>query len=148
MGDPTPMRHQATKVWIHSLSAIFGSLIDAGLTITMFREHEVLPWRRYAAQVAVGLGETISLSGYVESLVPVTDRMWRLRDGHPRMALPFSIGQESRPEPTRARVAGGPIPLGLAAFRMPRSSSVASSLAVRGEGPSAGHSGRALGSLI
>ena len=103
MGDPTPMRHQATRVWIHSLSAIFGSLIDGGLTITMFREHEVLSWRRYAAQVAVGPGETLSL---LESLVPVTDRMWRLRDGHPRMALPFSIGQESRPEPTRAGVGG------------------------------------------
>jgi SAM-dependent methyltransferase len=91
MGDPTPMTHQATRVWIHSLSAIFGSLIDAGLTITMFHEHEVLPWRRYAAQVTVRQGETIALSGDVESLVPVTDRMWRLRDGHPRMPLSFSI---------------------------------------------------------
>ena len=27
------------------LSAILGALIDAGLTIVMFREHEVLPWR-------------------------------------------------------------------------------------------------------
>lgn len=91
LGEPTSMTHQATRVWIHSLSAIFGSLIDAGLTITMFREHEALPWRRYAAQVTVRPGETITLSGDVVSLVPATDRMWRLRDGHPRMPLSFSI---------------------------------------------------------
>ena len=91
MGDPTPMRHPETRVWIHPLSAIFGSLIDAGLTITMFREHELLPWRRYAARVAVRPGETIALSGDAQSLVPATDRMWRLRDGHPRMPLSFSV---------------------------------------------------------
>jgi hypothetical protein len=68
LGDPTPMTHQATRVWT-SLSAIFGSLIDAGLTITMFREHEVLPLRRYAVQGMVQPGETIALSGDVESLV-------------------------------------------------------------------------------
>jgi SAM-dependent methyltransferase len=91
MGDPTPMTHQTTRVWIHSLSAILGSLIDAGLMITMFREHEVLPWRRYAAQVTVQPGETLALSGDAQSLVPATDRMWRLRDGHPRMPLSFSL---------------------------------------------------------
>jgi SAM-dependent methyltransferase len=91
MGDPTSMAHQATRVWIHSLSAIFGSLIDAGLAITMFHEHEVLPWRRYAAHVTVRPGETIALSGDAQSLVPATDRLWRLRDGHPRMPLSFSL---------------------------------------------------------
>jgi SAM-dependent methyltransferase len=91
MGDPTPMTHRATRVWIHSLSAIFGSLIDAGLAITMFREHEVLPWRRYAAEVTVRPGETFALSGDAQSLVPASDRMWRLRDGHPRMPLSFSL---------------------------------------------------------
>src|SRR6185369_12198945 len=44
-GDTTIMSHQATREWIHSLGAVLGGLIDAGLTITMFREHEVLPWR-------------------------------------------------------------------------------------------------------
>ena len=80
-----------TGVVIHSLSAIFGSLIDAGLAITMFHEHEVLPWRRYAAHVTVRPGETIALSGDAHSLVPATDRLWRLRDGHPRMPLSFSL---------------------------------------------------------
>jgi 2-polyprenyl-3-methyl-5-hydroxy-6-metoxy-1,4-benzoquinol methylase len=91
MGDPTSMTHRATRVWLHSLSAIFGALMDAGLTVTMFREHEVLPWRRYAAQASARSGETIVLSGDVESLVAGPDRMWRLRDGHPRLPLSFSL---------------------------------------------------------
>jgi len=90
-GDPTAMTHQSTRVWIHSLSTILGALIDAGLTITMFREHEVLPWRRDAAQVATPSGETIALSGDVRTLVPASDRMWRLADGHPRIPLSFSV---------------------------------------------------------
>src|SRR5499427_6556495 len=31
-GDPTILSHQATREWIHSLSAVIGGLIDAGLT--------------------------------------------------------------------------------------------------------------------
>ncbi len=72
-GDPTIMTNQSSRQWIHSLSAIFGALIDAGLTITMFREHEVLPWRG------------------VPSLVPASDGLWRLPDGHPRLPLSFSL---------------------------------------------------------
>lgn len=72
-GDPTPLVNRATREWIHSLSTIIGALLDAGLTITMFREHEVLPWE--------GL----------DLLVPATARLWRLPDGHPRMPLSFSL---------------------------------------------------------
>jgi SAM-dependent methyltransferase len=72
-GDPTVMTHQATREWIHSLSSIFGALLDAGLSITMFREHEVLPWQG------------------VPSLVSASERLWRLPDGHPRMPLSFSL---------------------------------------------------------
>jgi SAM-dependent methyltransferase len=85
------MAHQSTRVWIHSLSAILGALIDAGLMITMFHEHEVLPWRRDAVQATARPGETIELSGDVKSLVPASDRMWRLPDGHPRIPLSFSV---------------------------------------------------------
>jgi len=42
-GDPTIMTHQSTREWIHPLSAILGALIDAGLTIVMFREHGSRP---------------------------------------------------------------------------------------------------------
>lgn len=72
-GDPTIMTHQTTREWVHALSTILGSLIEAGLTITMFREHEVLPWR--------GL----------KNLVPASGRLWRLPDGHPRFPLSFSL---------------------------------------------------------
>jgi len=72
-GDPTVMVHQTTCVWRHALSTIFAALSGAGLTITMFREHEVLPWRELSI------------------LVPATDRLWRLSDGHPRLPLSFSL---------------------------------------------------------
>jgi SAM-dependent methyltransferase len=72
-GDPTVMANQSTRQWMHSLSAIFTALIDAGLTITMFREHEVLPYQ--------GL----------PCLVPASDRLWRLPDGQPRIPLSFSL---------------------------------------------------------
>jgi len=72
-GDPTVMTHQSTREWIHPLSAILGALIDSGLTITMFREHDVLPWQG------------------VPMLVPTPDGWWRLPDGHPRIPVSFSV---------------------------------------------------------
>jgi len=72
-GDPTVMTHQSTREWIHPLSAIFGSLIGAGLTTRMFHEHEVLPWQ--------GL----------RMLVPTQEGYWRLPDGHPRFPLSMSL---------------------------------------------------------
>ena len=71
--DPTKLTHQATREWIHSLSAVLGGLIDAGLTITMLHEHEVLPWRA------------------LPILVPASDRMWRLPEGYPRIPLSYSL---------------------------------------------------------
>ena len=44
-GDPTVMSHQSTREWIHSLSAVLGGLIEAGLTITMFRDTTFCPGR-------------------------------------------------------------------------------------------------------
>jgi len=78
-GDPTILSHQSTCEWIHSLSAVLGGLIDAGLTITMFREHEVLPWR--------GL----------PILVSASDRLWRLPDGYPRIPLSYSLRAQKPP---------------------------------------------------
>jgi SAM-dependent methyltransferase len=72
-GDPTIMANQATREWMHPLSSVLGSLMAAGLNITMFREHEVLPWQ--------GL----------PLLVPASNRMWRLPDGLPRMPLSYSL---------------------------------------------------------
>jgi SAM-dependent methyltransferase len=77
-GDSTVLMHQATREWIHSLSTILAALIEAGLTIEMFHEHEALPWR--------GL----------KILVPTSDRLWRLPDGHPRFPLSFSLRARKR----------------------------------------------------
>ena len=101
-GDPTIMTHQSTREWIHSLSAVLGGLMDAGLTITMFHEHEILPWR--------GL----------PSLVPASDRMWRLPDGLPVFPVLFSQGEKRivRHEPAR-RGDSRVDPLGLLRIFMP-----------------------------
>jgi hypothetical protein len=72
-GDPTEMANQSTREWIHSLSSVLGALIEAGMSLTMFREHAVLPWQ--------GL----------PIMVPATERMWRLPDGYPRMPLSYSL---------------------------------------------------------
>ena len=77
-GDPTVMTHQSTREWIHALSTILTALIEAGLTIEMVREHDVLPWQ--------GLS----------NLVPASDRLWRLPDGHPRFPLSFSLRARKR----------------------------------------------------
>jgi SAM-dependent methyltransferase len=72
-GDATVMTNQTSHEWMHPLSAILGGLIDNGMTITMFREHEVLPWQGLSC------------------MVPEGPRMWRLPDGMPRMPLSFSL---------------------------------------------------------
>jgi 2-polyprenyl-3-methyl-5-hydroxy-6-metoxy-1,4-benzoquinol methylase len=72
--DPTVLTHQATREWIHSLSAVLGGLIDAGLTITMFREHQVLPWRAFPFMVAAS-----------------SEGMWCLPEGYPRIPLSYSL---------------------------------------------------------
>jgi SAM-dependent methyltransferase len=71
--DPTIMENQQSHEWMHPLSAILGSLIDAGMTLTMFREHEILPWKA------------------LECMVPANERMWRLPDAYPRVPLSFSL---------------------------------------------------------
>jgi len=67
------MTHQSTREWIHPLPAILSSLIEAGLLIKMFREHQILPWQ--------GL----------PMMVPAPDGWWRLPDGHPRFPVSFSL---------------------------------------------------------
>jgi 2-polyprenyl-3-methyl-5-hydroxy-6-metoxy-1,4-benzoquinol methylase len=72
-GDTTVMTHQTTQEWMHPLSEILGGLIDNDMMITMFREHEVLPWKA------------------LPCMVPDGQRMWRLPDGMPRMPLSLSL---------------------------------------------------------
>ena len=62
-----------------------------GPALTNFREHKVLPWRRYAARVATRPGEAMALLGDVVNLISAPDRMGRLRDDQPPIPLSFSI---------------------------------------------------------
>jgi SAM-dependent methyltransferase len=72
-GDTTVMTHQSTREWIHPLSAILSSLIDTGLSIKMFREHQIPPWQA------------------LPMMVPALDGWWRLPDEHPRFPVSFSL---------------------------------------------------------
>jgi SAM-dependent methyltransferase len=78
-GDPTIMKNQQSCEWMHPLSAILGGLIDAGMTVTMFREHEILPWQALPV------------------MVRASERMWRLPDGYPRLPLSFSLRATKSP---------------------------------------------------
>jgi SAM-dependent methyltransferase len=72
-GDPTIMANQQSHEWMHPLSAILGGLIDAGMTITMFREHDIVPWQA------------------LPSMVRASERMWRLPETYPAVPLSFSL---------------------------------------------------------
>jgi SAM-dependent methyltransferase len=72
-GDATVMANQTSHEWMHPLSAILGGLIDNGMTITMFHEHEVLPWQ--------GL----------PCMIPEGPRLWKLPPGMPRTPVSFSL---------------------------------------------------------
>jgi SAM-dependent methyltransferase len=72
-GDPTIMTNQQSHEWMYPISAILGGLIDAGMTLTMFREHEILPWKA------------------LPSMVPASERMWRLPAECPAVPLSFSL---------------------------------------------------------
>jgi SAM-dependent methyltransferase len=59
--------------WLHPLSDIVTSLIEAGLSLEFLHEHERLPWKLFP------------------SMVPAEDRMFRLPDGAVPMPLAFSL---------------------------------------------------------
>jgi SAM-dependent methyltransferase len=59
--------------WIHPISDIVGSLIEAGLTLEFLHEHEILPYRLFP------------------SMVPTGDGMFRLPDGVVPIPLSFSF---------------------------------------------------------
>jgi SAM-dependent methyltransferase len=71
--DPTPLVHARLHEWDHPLSDIIGALTDAGLRLDFFREHELIPWRR------------------LSTMVPVTDRLFRLPASAVPMPLSFSL---------------------------------------------------------
>ncbi|HMN85840.1 MAG TPA: class I SAM-dependent methyltransferase [Bauldia sp.] len=72
-GDPRPLANTLNFEWVHPVSDILMSLIDAGMTIERVAEHEALPFRMFPMMVE---GE---------------DRLWRLPPGVPRLPLSLSV---------------------------------------------------------
>jgi len=66
------LSNRTTYEWQHSLSEIIQSLLDAGLTLTSFAEHEVLPWQA------------------LPEMIP-SQRGWSLAEGQDRLPLTFSL---------------------------------------------------------
>jgi SAM-dependent methyltransferase len=71
--DDTQLVHSRLHEWEHPISEILGSLLEVGLRLDFFREHEVLPWRR------------------LKMMEPTGDRYFHLPEGQPRMPLAFSL---------------------------------------------------------
>jgi SAM-dependent methyltransferase len=77
--DPSRLQHTVLHEWDHPLSDIFGALLDAGLRLDFFHEHEVLPWQR------------------LPMMVPMADRLFRLPWDVVPMPLSFSL-KASKPQ--------------------------------------------------
>ena len=71
--EGTRLANTLTHEWIHSLSSVIGSLLDAGLRLEWFHEHARLPWRLFP------------------SMVRADDGMYDMPAGSPNLPLLFSL---------------------------------------------------------
>jgi 2-polyprenyl-3-methyl-5-hydroxy-6-metoxy-1,4-benzoquinol methylase len=72
-GDAARLDCGRIHEWDHPLSDIIGSLLENGLRLDFFHEHELLPWKRFPMMQLTG------------------DRLYSLPPGIPRMPLSFSL---------------------------------------------------------
>jgi hypothetical protein len=72
-GDTTILEHATTAQWLHPLSEIVTGLLEAGLALEFFHEHDQLPYRRYETMETDGSG------------------LWRLPTEMPGPPLAFSL---------------------------------------------------------
>jgi hypothetical protein len=73
---PTDVRFTQglSKSWNHGMGEIFTALLDAGLAVTQFLEHDSVPWNALPGQMSLdSVGE------------------WRLSDAPQRLAASFTI---------------------------------------------------------
>ncbi|MDS0138171.1 MULTISPECIES: class I SAM-dependent methyltransferase [unclassified Amycolatopsis] len=70
-----PLEHGLTHSWNHSLGEIITALLDHGLALTAFTEHDSVPWNAWPGQMVHddGTGE------------------WRLRDTPSRLAASYTL---------------------------------------------------------
>jgi SAM-dependent methyltransferase len=55
-GDPAKLTQSRSCEWIHPLSDILTSVIEAGLSVDFLHEHEHLPWKLFPSMVSSGCG--------------------------------------------------------------------------------------------
>lgn len=72
-GDGATLKNTRTHEFVHGIGDILGGLIDAGLTVTQFHEHDTLAWAMWPILVETG------------------DRMYRMPEGRPNLPLSFSV---------------------------------------------------------
>ncbi|WP_374653031.1 class I SAM-dependent methyltransferase [Dongia sp.] len=72
-GDDTKVENTRTHEFLHPMSDILGGLIEAGLTLTSYNEHDSIAWAMWPL------------------LVEGADRMYRMPEGHTNLPLSFSL---------------------------------------------------------
>lgn len=72
-GEDTKLVHTRTHEFSHGIAEIIAALLDAGLTLTYFKEHDSLAWPLWG------------------TMREGPDRMYRLPEGHPNLPLSFSL---------------------------------------------------------
>lgn len=72
-GDGQPMHNRDTFEWIHSTSSLITALLDNGMQLTSYREHDSLPWPA------------------VSSMTQGDDRMFRMPEGKASPPLAFTL---------------------------------------------------------
>jgi SAM-dependent methyltransferase len=83
------LEHRTTLEWNHGLGEIITALIDAGLCITSFREHDSVPWE--------------ALPGHMNML---DNGEWRLRDRPERLPHSYTLRAE-KPKSSGRRGSSG-----------------------------------------
>ncbi len=71
--DGVPMSEGETAEWQHPLSEILTAILDAGLRLEFFHEHDALAWQLFPC------------------MTEGADRMWRLPPDHPSLPMAFSL---------------------------------------------------------
>lgn len=77
-GDGPALKNTRTHEFVHGIGDILTGLIEAGLTITQYREHDRLAWQMWPLMVEDG------------------ERMYRMPDGLPSLPLSFSLKARKR----------------------------------------------------
>lgn len=67
------LENRVMHEWIHSLSSVIGALLEAGLALEWFHEHDRLPWRLFPSMIAA------------------PDGMFDMPPGYPKLPLLFSL---------------------------------------------------------